>query len=129
MDKLRLKQNKLNTRDYYLIGKTFNSDIIEARYKATQGLRDSGRAYRVLYCGTVTGIKPYTINRVLAGPPDHFWFKGTDFLDYLNPLPEINPHRGIGWKESWLSALRLWEQRFGYFPAHIFVLEIEAKNL
>jgi len=53
----------------YLFGKSNPEAPAEVRCKATKALREVGIPYRVVYSGTVTGIKRYTLHRVMTYCP------------------------------------------------------------
>jgi len=126
LDKLKLKDNKLINASFYLFGCLLEQDLKDVRFQATKALKQAGRAYKVIYSGTITGIKPNTLTRILAVPQKVESYKPINYLDYLNPNP--NNHIGISLEESFKSAIQVYKIKYSYFSAYILILQIENKD-
>lgn len=128
LDKLLLKDNRLIYSKFYLFGSTFKSTLSENQYFAIKALNENNRIYKLLYSGAAIGIRPYQLVRILASTLDKKELTGNNYKDYL--LEEDDSDQtGLSIKASYNTAIKKFENLYGYFPAYVMILQIQDKPI
>ena len=125
LDRIKLKTNKSIGMDCYLFGAGYSDSHRSLAYNLGRQIQQHQLKHKLVYTGPIEVIKPYQLARVLETSKINGNHPTRRFKDYSGDLGDI----GITVKESFQSALKLYESKYGYYPRFIVVMLITPKNI